>query len=197
MFRTEFSHYQRKVKPFFSPNGIFIIKCVNEWIHRADRQHFIRGQVQTCTVSSSFSSMAPSIYSLCNINSVSFSFHSRWVISLSVDTGNQGNPARLIVADIIWQNPCTPVETQRQGEKRRASDYKAVTTNQQGISKWEITFSLTKSFFATEKQSGVSSSSINTVCISFSKTKNQFWQPGIKKVLPVDLTVHYKCHDLT
>lgn len=130
-------------------------------------------------------------------NSVSFSFHSRWVISLSVDTGNQGNPAWLIVADIIWQNPCTPVETQRQGEKRRASDYKAVTTNQQGISKWEITFSLTKSFFATEKQSGVSSSSINTVCISFSKTKNQFWQPGIKKVLPVDLTVHYKCHDLT
>lgn len=130
-------------------------------------------------------------------NNLSFSFHSCWVISLSVDTRNQGNPAWLIVADIRWQNLYTPVGTQRQGEKQGASDYKAVTANQQGISKWEITFSLTKSFLATEKQSGVSSSSINTVCISFTKTNFQFWQPGIKKVLPLDLTVHYKHHDPT
>lgn len=51
-------------------------------------------------------------------NHVSFSFHSRWVISLSVDAGNQGNPAWLIVADIRWQNLYTPVGTQRQGEER-------------------------------------------------------------------------------
>lgn len=30
-----------------------------------------------------------------------------------------------------------------------ASDYKPISENQQGISKWEITFSLTESVFAT------------------------------------------------
>lgn len=112
-------------------------------------------------------------------NNVSFSFHSYWVISLSVDTGNKGNHVWLIVADIGWQNLYTPVGTQRQGEQRRASDYEPVSGNQKGISKWEITFSLTKSIFATGKQSGVSCNKYSMDFIY--KMKIQFWQPGIKK----------------
>ena len=145
----------------------------------ADGQLFIRGQVQACIVLDPASptwlhSSTPFLTS----NNVSFSFHSYWVISLSVDTGNKGNHVWLIVADIRWQNLYTPVGTQTQGEKWRASDYEPVSGNQQGISKWEIVFSLTKSIFSTGKQLCVSCSSINIVCISFIKPKINFDNQG-------------------
>lgn len=143
-FGSELYHWKRKAKPppfFFFPQNISVINCWNEWMWWADRQLFVTDDIQTCImlIAASPTWVHPAPHFLTP-NHVSFSFHSYWVISLSMDTGNEGNHVWLIVADIRWQNLYTTVRAQKQGEKWRASDYKPVSGNQEGISKWDITF---------------------------------------------------------